>query len=266
MEMEIMSDNNDVGYIDAHCHLPKNRFKKEWDQNITTWSDIGIKVIIGVSMTKNESLKMIQLANSADFIIPAIGIHPWKVKNDINPNELYQEFDEIIQTNEKIRVIGEVGLDYRFVEKIDRYPFQRKAFDVFTQLARDYDLILSIHCVNATEDVIGILRKNAVPSRQCIFHWYSGTDDELKQVLEYEPYFSITPAIEYSESHQNTARKAPISRLLTESDGDVKYKTGIRGTPEIIPQVIENLAKIRGKDPEDLKYQIWDNFNSLLQR
>lgn len=257
---------DDVGYVDAHCHLPKNRFTKEWEKNISEWKENRIKSIVAVSMTKNESLKILQLARDVDIVMPAIGIHPWNIKSDINPDDLHDEFEKIIKAHdERVQVIGEVGLDYRFVEKVERYPYQRKAFDAFARLARDHELVLSIHCVNATEDVLHILRKNNVRSDQCIFHWYSATPEELKKVLAFNPYFSITPAVDYSEAHQNTAKSAPLSRLLTESDGDVKYKNGIRGSPGIIPQVISALARLRQVDPSELTEQVWENFASLLQ-
>ncbi len=255
-----------TGYVDAHCHLPKNRFSREWEKNLHVWKSSGIEAIIGVSMTMNESLKILKLAKNVDMVIPAIGIHPWKIKKEIDANNLYNEFEKIIKSEEDVKVIGEVGLDYRFVEKVERHPFQRSAFDAFTQLARDHELLLSIHCVSATEDVLHILRKNNVPARHCIFHWYSGKMEELKLVLDYGPYFSITPAATYSEMHQNTVKQAPLERLLTESDGDVKYKNGIRGSPEIIPHVIDAIATIRQKDTETVKNRIQDNFNSLLQQ
>ncbi len=253
-------------FIDSHCHLPKNRFLREWDQNIQKWRKMGIKAIIGVSMTKNESLRIIELARNEDIIIPAIGIHPWKVKKDIDANSLYDEYAKIIKNHPNVAAIGEVGLDYRFVEKIERYPFQRKVFETFSMLARDFQLILNIHCVNATKDLLEILRKNNIPAKQCIFHWYSGTEEELQEVLRFGPYFSITPAVEYSKTHQNTARQAPLNKILTESDGDVKYKNGTRGSPESIPQVIKNLATIRETDIEEMKAQIWSNFCKLFSK
>ncbi len=256
--------NDKRNLIDSHCHLPKNRFTKVWEENLRQWKKIGLRYIVGVSMTWKETLKMIELAKTDEMILPAIGIHPWEIKKPIDPETFYDDFAKLIKAHPEIKIIGEVGLDYRFVQKKERYPYQRDAFDVFSKLAGDYDLILNIHCVNATADLLEILRTNNVSPNQCIFHWYSGTSEELQQVLDFGAYFSITPAVEYAERHQSTAKHAPLTRLLTESDGDVKYKTGIRGSPSVIPQILEKLSIIKNKEVTEIIEQILTNFSFLM--
>ncbi len=250
--------------VDAHCHIATKSFTKEWIKNLKKWEQTGLSAIIGTSMTIKECEQILALARDSSIIMPAIGIHPWQVKKSIEQDSVYSYFNRLITEHPEIQVLGEVGLDYYHVKKPERHTFQREVFDLLCSLAKDHSLRMTIHSPDAVTDILSFLKQYNIPGRHCIFHWFSGTSEELQRVIEYGCFFSITPAVEYAYRHQQTALNAPKNKILTESDGDVKYRTGIRGSPLVIPYVIEQLAQLWGSNLKNVKKQVWQNFQRFF--
>jgi TatD DNase family protein len=57
-----------------------------------------------------------------------------------------------------------------------------------------------------------------------VFHWYSGPLDILDHILADGFWVSATPALAYSLPHRAVIAKAPLERILIETDAPVKYR------------------------------------------
>lgn len=252
-----------MNFIDAHCHVISKKILRDFDVFKKQWVEGGIKKIINVSSTLHESEKSLETFANERMIINGVGKHPWKVKNDNYAEQL--RFEQLIAEKE-CQIIGEVGLDYYAIKQHERYDWQRKWFTFFIKMANKYKKQLNVHVTGAEEDIYSLLNKYWDRSVNVNIHWYSGSESTLKQLIELGCYFSINPAIQYSQAHQRALQHIPIENILSESDGDVFYKQlNLMGQPGIIPIVIDKIAELKKMSKNEIVEFIEINFEKYLK-
>ena len=249
-------------FHDAHCHLASKDFLKEFDisNSMQEWRSSGLEYVIGVSTKLSESHKILEMSRNFKEIIPGIGVHPWKAKRTMD-EELKDEFLQIIKNNKKV-IIGEIGLDHHFIKKKERYLFQEEYFRFFLNVAEKNELPINIHLKGAEKETSDVLTSYKIPPENTLIHWYSGPKEVFNQFLERDYFFSINPSILTGSTHINVLKDVPLNRILTESDGNVKYTIdNVResGSPGIIPDVIHRIGKIRDIQMDELLNILQEN-------
>lgn len=112
-------------YIDFHSHID---FYKDHELQ-TVYDDINknnIKVI-SCSMDEENHKKNLNFSKVCPNIIPTFGIHPWKVTNVVTNLDIY---DNYIKNS---KIIGEVGLDFHWVEDKSTFEPQIEVFKHFVK-------------------------------------------------------------------------------------------------------------------------------------
>lgn len=249
-------------FHDAHCHLANKDFVKDFDIStfMEKWKNSGLEYVIGVSSNISESYKILEMSKEFKRIIPGIGIHPWKAKTQMK-EELKAEFKQIINDNEII-VIGEIGLDHHFIKKEERYPYQEEYFRFFLEQAEKNSLPINIHLKGAEEETSDILTSYKISSENILIHWYSGPKKVFNQFLERDYFFSINPSVLTGSTHIEVLKNAPLNRILTESDGNVKYtidNVKVTGSPGIIPEVLSKIEEIKNIELDELSVILQKN-------
>lgn len=85
--------------------------------------------------------------------------------------------------------------------------------------AHDRKRILSIHAVQAAEEALDILQNTGcLDACICIFHWFSGTGDQLVAARKAGCYFSFGPRALATKRGRAYAAQVPANRLLRETD------------------------------------------------
>jgi TatD DNase family protein len=95
-----------------------------------------------------------------------------------------------------------------------------------------------------------------------VFHWFSGEIKVLRRILDAGHHITVGPSIYYSKHIQQIVREIPLSRLMAETDGPVRYRGPFQDleiTPALIPRVVEKIAEIKKESLEDAANQILDN-------
>ncbi len=254
-------------FHDAHCHIADKGFMKDFDLDtcIVEWVNQGMEFIIGVSTKYSQSLKIIELSKKYYEIIPGIGVHPWSAKKSMN-EELRNNFTSLVEEN-PILVIGEIGLDRHFIKKEEYYSSQEEFFRFFLDLSVKYNRPVNIHLKGAEKEVASILTEYDIPSHNVLIHWYSGPPEILDEFIERDYFFTINPSILGGSSHISVLHKVARNRMLTESDGNVKYTINnerIIGSPGIIPQVISKIAEIKSETVERISSELQTNLRRYL--
>lgn len=245
-----------TSYIDIHCHLPDNYFFKDINTHITQWCQQGLMYVVSVSQDYRESLRSIELSKKyPDMVIPTIGIHPWKAHK--KHSEL-KHFDQLLSENKEIRILGEIGLDFHFISQKKRHPYQKKVLDFFFDQAEKRDLRVMLHVKGAEEEIAKYIESRTLPGKNCCIHWYSGPSQMLKNLIDLDCFFSCGPALNYSPKHQQILKSVPLNRLLTESDGNIKYQ-GRMGHPGMMSEVIDLIAKLTNQNRNELQQQVVEN-------
>ena len=113
--------------------------------------------------------------------------------------------------------------------------------------------MLSIHAVKAAGEALDVLeRAGALVGNACIFHWFSGTSDELQRAVRAGCFFSINPRMLASKRGRAYAQAVPAERLLLETDAP--SQPGERY--DAPAAMLEALADLRRTPRDDLAARI----------
>jgi TatD DNase family protein len=228
-----------MAYSDSHCHL--DRYQTELlAETLQQAKTSHIDFIISQGMSLESSADTIRLAQSHHGVYAAVGIHPW---NAIPPTEEVQQQLHQLTRQEKVVAIGEIGLDY--VRAPETKEIQRELLKYELLLARETSLPANIHCREAHQDMMDILRAEKGSGLNGIIHGFTGNLSTLKDWLDLGFYISIGRRIlsdDDTASLEEAIRDIPSDHLITETDGN----------PVDVVQVARKLALIRGTSEEQI--------------
>jgi TatD DNase family protein len=240
-------------YVDAHSHAYEYS-----EESLASFIRENNLVVVGVSDDYASSLKTLRLSRIfKGKFIPCIGLHPWEVKGQDAIDEARHIVELALEEN--IRCLGEIGLDTKFVG--ETIHVQREVFKIFLEAARDYNLFLNLHTAGTWEEVLNMLLKYDI--ERANFHWYTGPLNLLKEIYDAGYTISINPAVKIQEKHRSVVKYAPLEIILTESDSPYEYR-GMRMSPELVAEVVNVIAEIKGVNPEYVRDVVWDNFRRKI--
>ena len=98
-------------YIDSHCHYNLSQFDKNRSDVLEKVSK-SCSEIINIGTNKKSNKEIIELTNNYNFIYGIIGFFPCDVL-ELTDNDTIGVFLEQLN-NDKIKGIGEIGLDYHW--------------------------------------------------------------------------------------------------------------------------------------------------------
>lgn len=133
--------------------------------------------------------------------------------------------------NDRIRVIGETGLDHFRAGDRGR-AVQLEAFRAHIAMAKELDLVLQIHDRDAHEDVLAVLVADGAPERT-VFHCFSGDAAMARLCVERGWFLSFAGSVTFSSAHELRAalHETPRDRLLLETDAPYLAPHPFRGRP-----------------------------------
>jgi TatD DNase family protein len=201
--------------IDTHCHLTFDDLAGDIDGVIERSRAAGVTGWITVGTDPQENRKAVALADKFENMYAAVGIHPHDAKD--MTAETLTELKELAQ-NEKVVAIGETGLDfhYNFSNKTD----QKRAFAAQLQIARESNLPIIVHCREAFDETMDILKQHGAGVKRIVFHCFSGSAEQAGIVLDHGFYISFTGVVTFknAEDIRQAAGIVPTDRLMLETD------------------------------------------------
>lgn len=252
-------------YIDVHCHLDGGHFG-DLDLLFERLSSIGVEKVICAGFDLNSSEFSKELAEKYGACYFTAGFHPTELKK-------FKQGDygkiASLATHPKCVAIGEIGLDYHY-EDTDKEA-QIEAFLTQLYMACRLNLPVVIHSRDCAEDMLEILKENsALLKNGFLLHCFSHSTEIAKEIEKLGGHFSFGGTSTYSGSKKakRTILSLGADRLLTETDSPYlppKSKYGaFPNTPESIPEILENMAQIRGVTQEEMSEIIWSNAHMLF--
>ena len=203
----------DIPLIDTHVHL--NEIEQK-EQVMEKARSAGIEHIIAVGMDMDSNQKTLELAGQfPGTVYPAIGYHPWSIRKDEIEATL-----SFVDTNLGCCIaLGEVGIDYKIKVK---KSLQQEVFSRVLRLAEKQNKPIIVHSRYSYERTHTMVAAAGI--EKAVFHWYSGPLEILDRIVQNGYFVSATPALAYSPQHQAAISKAPLERILVETDAPVEYR------------------------------------------
>ncbi|WP_025778279.1 TatD family hydrolase [Brevibacterium sp. VCM10] len=177
------------------------------------------------------------------------------------------EIESLVSSHERMRVVGETGLDY-FRTAEDGVAEQQRSFRAHIEIAKRTGRALQIHDREAHADVLRILREEGAPE-VTIFHCYSGDEAMARECAAEGYYMSFAGNLTFKNADElrRAAAAAPLELLLTETDAPFLTPhphRGKPGGPYLTAITARKLAEVRGMSEEDLCAAVWTNAERAL--
>lgn len=229
---------------------------------------VGVAAMVSNSMDLETCRVSLKLAEEhGDLIHAALGIHPWSV-NQLNPDELQQTINFVRENasyKDKAVAIGEIGLDPQYAKRKEQREEQARVFHEMLKLAEALALPVVVHSRWSAQRILEILPSYRL--KAVLWHWFSGPVELLPRIVERGDYVSEGPPVVFSERIQEIVRVVPLTLLLSETDGPVRYYGPFKDqptTPALIPDVVGAIGRIKKTDEGQTAEQILTNFSSLF--
>lgn len=252
-------------FVDSHIHLSDEEYSECIDEIIAEAKNANVVALVSNSVNLETSMKSLKLAeNYPGMVYAALGIHPWSVES-LTENEFQQTLELISgqRDNKSLIAIGEVGLDGKLTKTWDR---QLAIFDEMLRLAEKFDLPVIIHSRASTAQIVELLPSYKV--KKVLLHWFSNPISALAKVVENGYYITEGPPAVFSNGIREVVRRIPLTNLLTETDGPVRFTNspfnGKRTTPAFIPTVVKAVAEIKNMDVASVAMQVVKNFEEFF--
>lgn len=249
--------------IDSHAHLDMQQFDGDRDQVIYRAAEAGIGEILNVGYDESTIDSTLRLTDEHGSIWAALGIHP---HNAEEWNDALEEKLKQLLLRRKVLAVGEIGLDY--YRDISPRDIQRDVFRRQIGIAIYFNKPIVVHCRDAFDDVIKILREEGASEVGGIFHAFSGGDLEAEAVLGLGFLIGIGGPLTYKNSRlPEVAVRLPSSAFVLETDCPYlppqKYR-GERNEPAYVRIVAEKMAELRGVSVADIERAAETNYRRML--
>ncbi len=249
--------------IDTHAHLTGLESTR-LDSILSSAKDADISKIICIGASDGilPNYEALELAQTHSNIYASIGLHP----HDAGKHFWNEDLEELAN-DPKVVGIGETGLDY--FKNWSDFEEQEKLFRETISIAKNLNKPLIIHCRNAHDKTIQILKEEKGPNLRGVFHCFGESAEIANQVFELDFIISLTGIITFKNAHALRAEIAQISldQIMLETDSPYMAPEPYRGKEsesahvKIIAQTIANL---HNTTIEEVAKKTTDNANKLF--
>ncbi len=249
--------------FDTHAHLNDPAFDPDREALMAGLKDKGIGYVMNAGCSLQSSKDIIAMAENYPWLYASVGSHPDSA-DEVNEDVI--EAYRAMCAHEKVKAIGEIGLDY-YYEDIPR-DIQKNAFRMQMALAQETGLPVIIHEREAHDDGMRIVKE--FPRVKGVFHCYSGSAEMARQLVNMGWYIGFTGVLTFKNARKavETASSIPLERIVLETDcpfmAPEPYR-GKRNDPGYLIKMAEKLAEIRGITTEEAIAATTENAKRLYR-
>lgn len=238
--------------IDTHAHYDDEQFDIDREEILNRMQDNGIELIVNVGADMETSEQTLKLTEQFPFVYGAVGVHP---NSTMELDESKIERLKELAGMPKIVAIGEIGLDYYWDEP--NRETQKRWFDRQMELAREVKLPMIIHSRDAAKDTLDMMKAAHAGDISGVIHCYSYSVEMAREYLNMGFYLGIGGVVTFKNAKmiKEVVAYAPIESIVLETDCPYlapEPNRGKRNSSLYLPSVVEEIARIKGLDAEEV--------------
>ena len=238
---------NSYPIFDTHSHYEDERFDAIKNELFAQMQQNGVCGIVTCGCDKVSSNAALKMADEFEFVYAAVGIHPGSIDSGTTVEQIRE-----LATHKKCVAIGEIGLDYYWVD--DNKPQQIEIFENQILLAKELDLPIIVHDRDAHGDTLEILKKHRPKG---IVHCYSGSVEMAEEIIKLGMYIGVGGVITFKNAKKlpDVVKIIPDELLLVETDCPYLAPEPYRGKlchSGMIKYTAQKIAALRGTTLEHI--------------
>ena len=236
--------------FDSHAHYNDRAFDKDRAEILQTLPSKGIDTVVNIGASMDDCEAIMKLTKDYGYIYGALGVHPDDAENV--PSDYIETLKKYILSNDKIKAVGEIGLDYHY-EPYSKEA-QKKIFTEQLELAKNLDMPVVVHSRDACEDTLKILREYRPKG---VMHCFGYSAEIAEEIIKLGMYIGFTGVLTFknAKSAIRAIKKVPLDRLLLETDCPYMAPEPYRGKrcdSSMIEMTAAKAAEILGKTPQEI--------------
>lgn len=238
--------------VDNHCHLDMGRDgapAPDIAQVLAQAARVGVDRVVQIGCELESARWTARVVTEHPGMVGGVALHPNEAPRLAQAGRLDDALAEIEQlaTTERIRAVGETGLDYFRTAEPGRAA-QHESFRAHIEMAKRLDKVMQIHDRDAHDDVVAVLEDAGAPERT-VLHCFSGDIDMARECVRrgYHLSFAGTVTFKNARGLRNALSIVPLELLLVETDSPFLTPSPYRGAsnaPYLVPLTIRAMADV----------------------
>jgi len=239
--------------IDTHCHLTFEPLAGDVPGVVERSRAAGVTGWITVGTNLEDSRKAMELAGQYENMYATVGIHPHEAQSA--DAGILEELKRLAR-GDKVVAIGETGLDLHY--NFSKQPDQRRVFEAQLQTAVELGLPVVVHSRKAFDETVEILDRAGRGLKGVVFHCFSGSAEQAKQLLNRGYRISFTGVVTFknADATREAAKVVPLDRLMVETDAPYMSPEPVRkqkpNEPALMVHTATFLAELKGVNLDNL--------------
>ena len=262
--------------FDTHAHLCDAAFDDEREAIIADLGAHGVGAFTEIGFDLPSSRAALALAERYPQVYAAVGFHP--DHSDHLRDEDVETLRHMVENDQKIVAIGEIGLDYHYTREgilrraaasgqepdpeslatADPEPeIQKACFRRMLQLARALGLPINVHSREAAQDTYDLIVEEHGYENSGIIHCFGYPVEMAERFVKLGLYVGVGGVVTFKNARKlkEVVTRIPIERIVLETDCPYMApvpKRGTRNDPRNLPYVVEEIAALRQMDPAEV--------------
>ena len=240
--------------IDSHCHLSQlSEADVQLQIEAAHKNGVDWLVAIGAGYGPDDNFKTLNIAKQYEHVLCALAMHPHDAK-DVD-DALFDQLKHLIATEDKVRAVGEIGLDYHYM--YSEKDTQRTVLRRFTDLACVVKKPVVIHDRECGNECVEILKEHHAESCGGVVHCFTGDIPLAQKYLDLGFLISFTGIVTFKKADdlREVVRYVPLDRMMVETDSPFLAPVPFRGKPNqpaYVKNVAEAVAQIKNVSFDDV--------------
>lgn len=265
-----------IEIFDTHAHLCDAAFDEDREAIIADLGTHGVGAFTEIGFDLPSSRAALALAERYPQVYAAVGFHP--DHSDHLRDEDVETLRKMVENDQKIVAIGEIGLDYHYTREgilrraaasgqepdpeslatADPEPeIQKACFRRMLQLARALGLPINVHSREAAQDTYDLIVEEHGYENSGIIHCFGYPVEMAERFVKLGLYVGVGGVVTFKNARKlkEVVERIPIECIVLETDCPYMApvpKRGTRNDPRNLPYVVEEIAALRQMDPAEV--------------
>ena len=191
---------------DSHCHLDIAAADRDGahlpvSEAVARATAVGVPRIVQIGCDLAGAAWAVTAAEEHPALVAGVALHPNEVPRLAAAGRLDEalaEIDRLAGSSERVRAIGETGLDHFRTSEPD-WKVQEDGFRAHIALARKHGKALVIHDRDAHDDILRVLSEEAAPPA-VVMHCFSGDVEMARECVRRGYYLSFAGTVTFKNA------------------------------------------------------------------